>query len=565
MNIRSKKLLSLFLASSMAFSMNAPAFGAEEASAPAEMAAVNLEEADSVLEAAGTEGRENSAVVAGAESKESSAAAAGAESKESSAAAAGTEGKESSAALAVTEAKENSAATVTEATGAAEAVILADSVSTAGDPISWNSVENQDVLEPLFQYPIIGTNSEHIANGKSYPVSANGGTNGTTGLLFGETNSSYDPDTEEYTESYGFSEGVSSNVFKVLTKTGEDQGVRLIVLYRLKYYAAGASRKLTADNIPYVVFDGRKVGTKESAKERDSINVVGSLVKYDATTGKVEVLANSGSMNSTGPKGKPMLEFKVKAKNNLYATVSGNMDENDKFIDIRSENKNLKKADDYPFFTISVKVNDDKAKSLKDYKSLLKKAVDADGTTLINKHEFKFQIARDYFAYQFSDSVSENMQDHVDNYDHGSYGYNHDLVYDIGAFLSLETVKDSEAVKIKNNDGDIKVQNWSSYLWKWDKKKQEYVETNKTWAYKLKKAGTTGTAVTKKGDYTTSVMTDPTGSSDGILVLTPCGNYEGDSATFRTVKYTDAKGVEVKETRKGVYQNNENWFVMDED
>ncbi|MCR4892254.1 MAG: hypothetical protein K5989_08760, partial [Lachnospiraceae bacterium] len=168
MRKRSRKLLSLFVAASMVFSMNALTFAAEQEGQMVEIGTENLEEADFSLEELGTE-------ITG------------------SAASAKAEGSEA----------------VTDAAAAAEAVILTDTPSTAGDPISWNSVFNGDVMAPLFQYHINGSTSDHVANGQKYEVSANGGANGKRNVLFGY----YDEDGRPC-----FNESVSSNVFTVPQK-----------------------------------------------------------------------------------------------------------------------------------------------------------------------------------------------------------------------------------------------------------------------------------------------------------------------------------------------------------
>nr|MCR4891629.1 hypothetical protein [Lachnospiraceae bacterium] len=399
-----------------------------------------------------------------------------------------------------------------------------------------------------------------------YEVSANGGANGKRNVLFGY----YDEDGRPC-----FNESVSSNVFTVPQKgkNAADDGTRLIVLYQLasNRYENGEDADplpFYSENLPIIFFDGKRVGTKETAKEKDRIRLAAALVKYDSTTGAVSLIANSASLNGTGAKAKPMLELSAKAKNNLYATVSGSYWRDDitgvkTLMDCISENNYIKKKTERPYFTVKVKVNDDKNKTLKDYKSRINKAVTGDGTPL-KKAQFRFEIVRNEFAYMNDVSASVNMAKHalIDHTD----GYNPYLAQlvsdnsDATAVNYLHPVKDTEKVKIKGTDGDIKVCLYT-YLFKKNKKTGKYENTGKPSICKLIKSGKTGETNTKKGDYTTSVITDPSGSSEGILVLTPCGNFEGDAATFRTVTYTNEKGVEVTETRGGVYENEQNWYV----
>nr|MCR4892252.1 hypothetical protein [Lachnospiraceae bacterium] len=464
--------------------------------------------------------------------------------------------------------------TAVETAGAAEAVVLTDTPSTGGDPISWNSIYNEDVIAPFFQYEITGTTSDHVANGKKYDVSANGGVNGMWRILFGNYII-----YEDNSEGCELDDSVSSCVFMVPQKgkSATDDGLRLIVLNKVcdNYEREGtlysSTHPLTKDGIPYVLFDGRKVGTKESAKERDAIKLQAALVKYDATTGKTELIANSGSMNATGAKAKPMLVLSAKAKNNINATISNNFlkdkDGNDSFAYIISENKNIKKETDHPYFTINVKVNDDKSKTLKDYKSRINKAVAPDGTTLIKKFQFPFEIRRNYFAEltMEADAVSDNIAEDAKSQYHGT-DYTHwgDLLGG-EASTTLQLAKDNTPVKIKGTDGDIKIVNEGGPIYKVNKKTGVAVDTGKDWVYRMNKAGKTGDSNLKKGDYTTKVITDPSGSSDGILIVSPCGNFEGSSAAFRTAKYKNDKGVEVLETRMGVYNADNFYFVYSAD
>ncbi len=444
------------------------------------------------------------------------------------------------------------------------------SASSAGDPISWNSIQNKEWVAPLFQYHIDGSTSEHLANGKSYEVSANGGKDGTSGVLLGKFD-------EEGKPTFG--NGVSSNVFKVPQKKGVDDGSRLIVIYRLfdgnddEY----SYLPFSADGRPYVYFDGRRVGTKESAKERNSIEVAAALVKYDSKTGEVTLIANSGSMNAAGAKAKPMLEVTAKpnTKTNLYATVSFNFRTDKKtgkdyFVNIVSQNKFFKEGRSTPYFTVKIKVNDDKNKTLKAYKSRLKWAKDTKTNLRIGKFPFRFEIKRAIFAdiYTDVDDISRNIAkdaglDHSGGYRHGDDYYFPDGDY--WGWNQVVAVNENTHVKIKNQDGDIKVVSNRRIVQEYNKNLGKYVNTGKIWSYKMKKAGKTGSSKIKKGDYTTSVITDPSGSSEGILILTPCGNFEGYSVTFRTVTYENEKGEEVKETRGGIYVNDKCYFVLSED
>ncbi|MCR4890893.1 MAG: hypothetical protein K5989_01715 [Lachnospiraceae bacterium] len=571
MKKHSKKLLSVLLASSMALSMNAAVFaaqvagGVEEATvADSEAVVANGEEAFILMDEA--------APAAYGVSPESSAsdryvAEETVKGEADAAPAAAFVGEET--------VKGEADAAPAAAFAREETVTLTDSKRIAkSDPISWNVIEDEELFIPLFQYTLNGTTSEHISNGKQFDVSANGGVNGETQLIF----SNY--------SGKKFSSGVSSNVFTVPNEAGQDEGVRLVIIYRLADHEERDYRNITFNpikgtesdvGVPYVYYDGRKVGIKESAKERDSIQVAASLVKYDSSAG-VTVLANSMSMNRPGSKGKSMIKVTPKGKNNQYATVSHDfaIDQNGhaSFVDIRGENKNIKKPDLESFFIVNVRINDNVNRDLKEFKSLVKKAIAPDGT-IIKKFPFKFQIARSRFARMYDYASMERYE----NDDVHKGGYNH---YDSYGENYLELQSEKTLIKQRGvGNADIKVMLVGEYrilpgkVCNYDKLLIRYNPdaigfNDESYKYsnylsKIGKAGQTGASLLKKGDYTTKVITDPSGKSLGILVLTPCGNYEGDSATFRTVKFKNRYGEEVKETRKGVYKDDSNYYVMDVD
>ena len=466
----------------------------------------------------------------------------------------------------------------------AEAVLTEDSatqkVTVSSDVTSWYAYDSYDEDVNFMAPYFLGVQeasekktieSDHLVNGDKVPVSYNAAVEGGYVGSIVQPGGHWDNKEDKYVYdgSADWRNAVSSNVFKL------ENGKYLMVAYTL------GTDWVNHDNgsdkqVPLAYFNGKKFvdtskikfnkdGTVKFDKSQNPvIRVEAALVTQES--GKAPVLvANSLSANS---KGKKLISVTVKPKNNQYASVSSDATINNGHVDITAENEYTKEGT-YPYFTISVKFD----KDLNAYKKLLNKATGQKGKTL-TKEEFRFDIARNYFAQYYATPVISGND--VDGSRHGrnreyseNTGFRHTYLapgIDEGLagdeFIRREIATDAD----KDGNANNEVGELALYT---DAKK---VGKNDIKVYVVNGAGdetqtSSGTGWDHKGVYSQYTLknkkdyTVDTSLGTDILLLKPAGNFEGDGAVFRNATYTIPAGYstdykkekKITEVRAGVY------------
>ncbi len=357
----------------------------------------------------------------------------------------------------------------------------------------------------------------------------------------------------------GWDYSVSSNVFEL----GND--AYLIVAYGFTAQTRGLNHN--GSNIPVVMFNGKKYLDVSKAPTNGKMDKNNSYLRVEAAivtqkAGEAPVLvANSLSKNTAGKKLKDMISIKVNPKNNQYANVSMNYleDKDGNNIGFPAIENPYLKSGAVPYFTVSIKTD----KSLKEYS--LKSAKDGAGTDL-KKAQFRFDICRNTFAkwtygtlsagsidkdrdHWWDDEEAEGFrhaypgaadpwgEDNVWN-NQGHLIYYRNILTDIiGARVEtplgrLDLITDAKKigktvpVYIRMTRGEETEKTTAT----------TYDYSHKYLTYKL----------TQKKDYNVESL------PNGVLLLTPYGNFEGDGATFRNAEVTGYDGKKYSQVRCGI-------------